>query len=195
MIGFSKIKRQYANKLGVDVYSSNKVLRKELNSVAWAGFAGGLGVTLATMPISGTAAIVIKGTRLTHKLNQTLLNSTPADLRRINREKLKQIGVKDAVIEEFLNHPKYSPRNETILVHALSDMAKVKNRDQLIKQALYAEYEEEAFIFQRMAEMLYGFNKYVRPIKELIPVRNIVVGYTVGQSVVITLPLDLFLTI
>jgi hypothetical protein len=48
LIGFSVVKRQYAHKLGVDVYSSNKVLQKELNRVSWAGFAGGVGVKLAT---------------------------------------------------------------------------------------------------------------------------------------------------
>ena len=33
LVGFSRVKRQYAHKLGVDVYSSNKVLQKELNRV------------------------------------------------------------------------------------------------------------------------------------------------------------------
>ncbi len=194
LIGFSAVKRQYANKFGVDVYSSNEVLQKELNSVAWAGFAGGVGVKLAMMPIKGASEAAyysIQATKLTHGMNMILLDSAPEDLRRINRDKLIQMGVKEPVIKEFLHHPAYSPRHETILVHALAEMQGVKNREQFIKLALYAEYEEEAFLYQRMAEMLHGYHTHVKPIKELIPVRKFVVGYTSDQTIVATFPLDL----
>ncbi|MDR4505749.1 MAG: hypothetical protein MRK01_13340 [Candidatus Scalindua sp.] len=193
LIGFSANKRQYAHELGVDVYSSNEVLQKELNSVAWAGFAGGLGVKLAMMPIKGAsevAFISIKATSLVHGMNTILRDSSPEDLQKINREKLKQMEVEDSVIEEFLRHPKYSPRHTTILVHALTEMPGVKNRDQFVKQALFAEYEEEAFLYQRMAEMLYGYHTQVRPLSELIPVRKIVMGYTVDRALISTLPTD-----
>ncbi|MEE8207778.1 MAG: hypothetical protein V3T88_02295 [Nitrosomonadaceae bacterium] len=193
LVGFSKIKRQYAHKLGVDVYSSNEVLQKDLNSVSWAGFAGGAGVSLAMMPIrsaSTAAYISIKATKFTHGMNKIMLDNAPEDLRRINREKLQQMGVEDPVIEEFLRHPKFSPRHETFLVHALAEMEGVENRDQLIKQALFAESELDAFIFQRVAEMMYGYHKNVGPIKEIIPVRRLVVGYTADQKIVATIPID-----
>jgi hypothetical protein len=194
LIGFSATKRQYANKFGVDVYSSNEVLQKELNSVAWAGFAGGVGVKLAMMPIKGASEAAyysIQATKLTHGMNMILLDKAPEDLRQINREKLIQMGVKESVIYEFLHHPAYSPRHETILVHALADMQGVKNREQFIKKALYAEYEEEAFLYQRMAEMLHGYHTQVKPIKELVPVRKFMVGYTSDQTIVATFPIDL----
>ncbi len=189
-VGFSRVKRAYAYKLGVDVHSSNKVLQKELNSVSWAGYAGGAGVSLLTMPISGAVGNVIKGTSFTDKTNKILLDNAPEDLRRINREKLQQMGVEDSIIEEFLNHPRYSPRHETILVHALAEMQGVKNRDPFIKQAVFAVDEEDALFFQRIAEMMYGYHKNVEPIKELIPARKVVVGYTENQTIVVTLPMD-----
>lgn len=64
LIGFSKVKRKVAFKLGVDVYSSNKVLQKGLNSVSWASYAGGMGITLLTAPISGVAGKLVKISRL-----------------------------------------------------------------------------------------------------------------------------------
>ncbi len=193
LIGFSAIKRQYAHKFEVDVYSSNGILQKELNSVAWAGFAGGVGVQLAMMPIrsaSKAAYMSILATKLTHGMNMILLDSAPEDLRKLNRKKMEEMGVRESVIKEFLHHPNYSPRHETILVHALAEMKGVKNRDQFIKQALYAEYEEEAFLYQRMAEMLHGYHTHVKQIKELVPVRKYVVGYTSDQTIVTTIPLD-----
>ncbi len=193
LIGFSAVKRQNAHKLGVDVYSSNEMLQKELNSVSWAGFAGGLTVTVAMMGIKGasnTAFYAVKGTQLIHGMNMILLDSSPEDLRKLNRKKLKQIGVEDSVIEEFIKHPKYSPRHTTILVQALAEMEGVKSRDQFIKQALFAEYEEEALLYQLMAEMMHGYHTNVRPLSEIIPVRRIVMGYTVDKDLIATIPAD-----
>ncbi len=193
LIGFSAMKRQYAHKYEVDVYSSNEVLQKELNSVSWAGFAGGAGVNLAMLAVKGASKAAhysIQATKLTHNMNRILLDSAPEDLRQINREKLLEMGVREPVIKEFLHHPKYSPRHETILVHALAEMSGVKNRGQFIKQALFAEYEEEAFLYQRMAEMLHGYHTHVKPIKELVSVRKFIVGYTSDQTIVAAIPLD-----
>ena len=193
LIGFSRVKRQYAHKMGVDVYSSNEVLQKELNSVSWAGFAGGAGVSLATLAVkaaSKAAYISIRGTKFVYGMNKILMDYAPEDLRRLNREKLQQIGVEESVIEEFLRNPNFSPRHETILVHALAKMDGVRNRDQFIKQALFAESELDAFIFQRIAEMLYGYHTQVGRISEIIPVRRVAVGYTKDQAIVIALPTD-----
>jgi hypothetical protein len=190
LIGFSKIKRMYAYKLGVNVYSSNETLQKKLNSVSWAGFAGGAGVKLLTMPISGPAGMVIKGTSFADRMNKTLRDNTPEDLRKMNRKMLQQMGVRESIINQFLSHPMYSPRHETILVHALVEMEGVKNREAFIKQSLFAEYEEDAFFYQQLAEMLAGYHTVVKPISELIPVRRVVAGYTVDRAMVATIPLD-----
>ncbi|MCP4264787.1 MAG: hypothetical protein GY777_04295 [Candidatus Brocadiaceae bacterium] len=194
LIGFAAIKRQYAHKFGVDVYSSNEVLQKDLNSVSWAGFAGGMTVTVGMMGIksaSNTAFLAVKGTQLTRSMNMILLDTSPEDLQKLNRKKMEEMGVRESVISEFLHNPAYSPRHKTILVQALAEMQGVKGREQFIKKALYAEYEEEAFLYQRMAEMLYGYHKHVKPIKELVPVRKFAVGYTSDQTVVATFPIDL----
>ena len=193
LIGFSAVKRQYAHKMGVDVYSSNEVLQKELNSVSWAGFAGGAGVSLATMAVksaSKVAYISIRGTKFIHGMNQIMLDNAPEDLRRLNREKLLQMGVEESVIEEFLRNPNFTPRHETILVHALAEMEGVRNRDQFIKQAYFAETELDASTFQRIAEMIHGYHTQVGPISEIIPVRRVAVGYTKDQTLVIALPTD-----
>ncbi len=193
LVGFSRVKRAYANKLGVDVYSSNKVLQKELNRVAWAGFAGGVGVKLATRAVKGAseaAYFSIKGTQFIQGMNQILLDNAPEDLRRINREKLQQMGVEESTIEEFLQHHIYSPRHETILVHALAEMKGVRNRRDFIKQANFAVDEEDAFFFQRIAEMMTNYHNNIEPFTEVIPVRRAVVGYTAEKSIVATLPMD-----
>jgi hypothetical protein len=63
----SAYKRDYAAQLGVDVYSSNRVLQKELNSVGWAAAIGNWGTSLALAPASGPAASAFKTTRMAHR--------------------------------------------------------------------------------------------------------------------------------
>ena len=188
---FSKLKRRYAYKLGVDVYSTNKVLQKELNSVSLAGFASGEGTSLLlSKHITGTAGMIIKRTLFLDKIERILLDNAPDELLLINQEKLKQIGVKEPVIKEFLNHPNYSPSRKTIVVHALAEMDGAQNRDKFIKQALLVEHEEMAFIYQRTAEMMHSYHKYVKPFIEIIPFSKSVAGYTADKAIVSTLPLD-----
>ncbi len=102
------------------------------------------------------------------------------------------VVVEDPVIDAFLTHPKYSPRNRTIMVHALANMEGVKNRGILIKQAILAEYKDLAFFNQQMAEMLHNYHKNVKAITKLIPVMKIVAGYTTDKEIVATLPVDYF---
>ncbi len=91
----------------MDVYSSNKVLQKELNSVSWAGFASGAGISLIKKPLRGTEGMVIERTPFLDKIDKILLDNAPEELLLINQEKLKQMGVKEPVIKEFLSHPAY----------------------------------------------------------------------------------------
>ncbi|MCP4256742.1 MAG: hypothetical protein GY774_04345 [Planctomycetes bacterium] len=197
---FFKLKRRYAYKLGVDVYSSNNVLQKELNSVVWAGFASGAGTSLLITKAGKSAdglmlkdveyLQIIRRTPFLDKIDKLLLNNTQEGLQLINREQLKQIGVVDTVIDAFLTHPKYSPRNRTIIVQALANMESVENRGILIKGAISAEHKDIAFFYQQMAEMLLGYHKNVKAITELIPVKKSVAGYTTDKNIVATLPVD-----
>jgi len=48
LLAVSSFKRDYAKKFDVDVYSTNEVLQKELNGVAWASAAGNLTLSAAS---------------------------------------------------------------------------------------------------------------------------------------------------
>jgi hypothetical protein len=199
---FFKIKCRYAYKLGVDVYSTNKELQKELNSISMAGFASGAGTSLLFTKAGKSAdglmlkdaenlKIIIR-TPFLEEIDKLLLDNTQDGLKIINREKLKQIVKENYVIEGFLNHDNYSPRNKTIIVHALTKMDGTKNRDNFIKQAILVDNDEIAFIYQDMAEMIYDYHKKVKPVVEIIPVRKMVANYTIDQTIIATLPIDNF---
>ena len=197
---FFKLKCRYAYKLGVDVYSTNKELQKELNSLSLAGFASGEETSLLLTKAGKSAeGLMLKDARdlkiitrspFLDEIDKMLLDNTPDDLEMINREKLKQIVEENYVIEGFLNHSDYSPRYKTIIVHALTNMEGVNNRDNFIKQAILVDNDEIAFIYQRMVKMIYDYHKNVQPVVKIIPVSKMVANYTRDQTVIAALPID-----
>lgn len=172
LLGLSTVKRQVADHFSVDVYSSNRVLQEQLNSLSWAGYAGDAAVRLATIPIGGPAGAVLTGTSFSNTVGELLRDHAPEELRRLNREKLEIMKIDDSRIKAFLKHPWYSPRHETVLVQALFEMNTVDNRKAFFEVATSAKFEEEALFFQRMAEMLLSYHQNVKPLHEIVAIED-----------------------
>ena len=193
MAGFFKLKQQHAHILGVNIYSTNKKLQRELNGVTWTKFASGMSIKLNMETFRGiynAAFFTANGDEFTQNMNQLILDNAPENLGRLNREKLELMGIREDVMETFLNHSIFSPRHQTFIVHALAEINQAKNRGYFIEQANYSIDKEDAFFYQRIAEMMLSFHNNVEPIVEIIPVRRVVVGYTDKKSLVATLPID-----
>src|SRR5207247_8381933 len=118
--GVSKPKPALAAKSGVSPYSFNQELQKQLTLNARAMAIGGLVVKAATAAVGGPAGQVLMGLNVDQALQQTLVSSTPDDLRILNHKKLFALGVTREDADEFLTHPWYTPWNATITVVALA---------------------------------------------------------------------------
>jgi hypothetical protein len=186
----STYKRDYAAQLGVDVYSSNRVLQKELNSVGWAAAIGNWGTSLALTPVSGPAVSLFKTTRLANSANELLKAEPPPRLRQINAEKLTAMGVGKDLQTQFLDHPDFTPRHDTILVQSLASLAKARGRDAFVKLALSADDEASANFFTQMAETLRGYHQTVSPIRQITVAAPVVLAQTANGSVLVPYPLD-----
>jgi hypothetical protein len=186
----SSYKRDYAAELGVDVYSSNPVLQKELNSLGWAGAAGSLSVSAALAPFGGPGFKAIKASRLSKQFNDLLKEEPAPRLRRINQEKLKAMGVSSELAAKFLDHQAFTPRHDTIIVGCLASLTYARSRHIFVQLALTAEDEESANFFQNMAETLSGYNERVSRIKDLTVTYGLVFAKAENGSVVIPFPLD-----
>jgi hypothetical protein len=128
LIGFSKAKRMVAIQLGVDPYSSNETLQRELNGIAWATFAGKMTFTVATMPIGGAAGLALTSTGLTNTLNKTLLDQAPAELRLRNLKTMLAMGCDRDAANRFNNSTAFSPSVQTAIVMNLETLNGVANR-------------------------------------------------------------------
>ena len=189
-LSMSSQKRQYAYALGVDPYSSNRVLQEELNSLAWAGAAGSLTVSAALAPFGGPAAMVISYTRLAKTFNDLLQDKNPEELREINGKKLKAMGVSQDLAEKFLDHPNFTPRHDTIIVGSLEMLGGGRGRSEFVEYALKATDEESANFIQNMAETLRGYHQGVAPIQEIRLISGVVLAQASNQTVVAPFPLD-----
>src|SRR5215813_6980849 len=190
LLAVSSFKREYAQKLDVDVYSSNEVLQKELNSVAWASAAGNLTLGAASM-VTGAAVLQVASGLRSLDQAKSIVNALPAtELSRRNRAALRQMRVPDAIADRFLANHLLSPRHQTVIVEAMKALRGVPGRSAFIQYAARADSEDAALLFQEMAELLAGYHRSVAPIQRLDIYENVPVAYTGQGPAVILLPID-----
>jgi hypothetical protein len=190
VLAMSANKRELASKLGVDVYSTNKVLQKELNGLAWATSLGSLTVTAALAPVGGAAAGAVSLTRTAQQLNNLVNQYPPQRLRQINEEKLLAVGMPPDVTSGFLDHPSYTPTQTTSIVSSLETLIGTKGRDAFLRQALTAEDEESANFFMYAAETLGGYQAKVALIQDISVFGPLVFAKASNGVVMVPLPLD-----
>jgi hypothetical protein len=190
LIGFSTTKRQYAFQFDVDVYSENQKLQDMLNRISWAGYAGSLTWSAAMSAVPGGAGVAMTVVGTNKLLNEVFQNMPPVELRKMNTEKLNTMGVHPEVTDAFINNTVFSPREQTLLVHALSEMNGVADRGALVRLALPSQNSTVALFRQRQAQMYAGYNKSVTPLESFISLGQFAVSRTKNGALVVNLPLD-----
>jgi len=185
----SSFKRDIAAQLGVDPYSGNKVLQKELNSVAWARTVGDWTFSVAMLP-AGAAGSVVSNVRLTNSIKNVLQQEPPARLRIINNEKLEKMGIPEDLRKRFLDSLAFTPRQTTTIAANLELLEGVAGRDAFLTLALAAEDEVQANIYMTMAQMLRGYHETVARLSAISVVGRLTVAQTNGGQALIAFPLD-----
>jgi len=189
-IGFEVKKRELAFQLGVDPYSSNRELQKQLNRFAWAAYLGGL--PFAFVPFQDDAAAEIGPAEegADGRLREILRDYAPEDLRRLNRIELAVMGVRAPLADGFLTHPWYSPRHGTILVESLVALDLTAERASFIETSLQAGSEADARFYQRAAQLLRVYHEGTEPLVRLLGQRRAVMGVTEQGALVVPLVVD-----
>jgi hypothetical protein len=95
-LGYDQVRRDLARKLHVDPYSSNPVLTKRLNKVAWVMFSARMTVSAAMMAVPGS--MIITAVSVT---NDLVYQTPRADLIIFVQKKLKSFGLSQEEIVTF----------------------------------------------------------------------------------------------
>ena len=188
LIGFSDEKRKVAINLGVDPYSTNTVLQRELDGIAWASFAGGMTVQLATMPIGGPALTVVD---VTSSLNDVLKEKSPTDLKMMNRKTLRAMGAGEKDTERFLNNNAFSPSQQTAFVLNLKALNGVANRGAFVRTAGETSSAEQDAIFCVQTAALMGqLHKGEKPLARITMLGDFPIGVAKDGTIVVALQWD-----
>ena len=168
VIGFTTAKRKVAISLGVDPYTTNDVLQKELDDIAWANFAGGMVFSIGTMPIGGGVGMALTATQVTGNFETMLREKTPADLKAMNRKILLGMGASTADVDRFLKNPAFSPSAQTAFVLNLQTLDGVANRGTFVRLAgTISSSEADAIFCVQTAALMGNLHKGEKPLARI----------------------------
>ncbi len=146
VLGITPAHRKYAQKVGVDPYSSNVVLQAELNRLAKYDAAGKLSTNIVRPKIP---AIVV-----TTRVNDLVWGKDPFELRKLNEQRLKEMGVDAELSKKFLDHKMLTPSDQTYIVAALDSLGKVEGRAEFIRATLSVSSQDDALQYRDSAAIL-----------------------------------------
>jgi hypothetical protein len=138
---YNQIKRELAERLGIDPYNSNPYVQERLSSLAWVGSGGGFSAGTALGTVGGFGATVLsQGGRI----NEVVWKLSPDDLRTRNDARLHAYCRDDLLIRQFLRRGAFSPTLQTGLIDALDVLRPASGGDALLELGMTANSELEA---------------------------------------------------
>ena len=147
VMGYSDKKRKIALQMGIDPYSTNTVLQKKLDDVAWASWAGGFTFSVATFPVSGPIGAALTVTNLNSTVDQLLREKSPSELEQINRATFRAMGASASDIERILHGGAFTPTQSTTFAVNLKSLKGVANRGAFVKIAAQKSTTEADALF------------------------------------------------
>jgi hypothetical protein len=191
IIGFTAAKRKVALSLGVDPYSSNDVLQRELDGITWASFAGGLTFKAATMPIGGGAGAALTLTGVSNTFESALQDKSPADLKIMNRKILLDMGASAADADALLKNTAFSPSEETAFVLNLKSMDGVTGRGAFVAVAAKnSSAEADAIFCVETAALMAKLHQGEKPLARIALINDFPVCVAKDGTTVVALQWD-----
>jgi hypothetical protein len=180
ILGVSAGSRRWAQKVGVDPYTSNPVLKKALADIGKVDAAGGIAAKVVVpipMVVSTTASV-----------GNLVWGKDPEALLKHNEQRLKELGATDEVVKELYLSKGFTLSLETRMISALHAV-KAKGGAAYADTAAEAGIVREAVFFAESAEMLQRFHAKT-PVVELLPDSRALVAKTKDGRAVALLPID-----
>ena len=191
LLGVSKAKRDMAFQYGVNPYSSNVALQKEMNSIGWASFAGKASVAVLTAGIGGGVQATMKVTGVLGRNAVRLRDTSPNDLRRESKESLLKMGLTDPAAEQFLGNSALSPLHQINIVTSLEALPGLPGRaDYIALAAATTEDETDAIFFEQTAALIARVHAESVKLKAIVLRDGFPVGVGANGTYVVALHWD-----
>ncbi len=189
-VGFSNAKRQVAYRYTVDVYSRNPILQEHLDRIAWAEYAGGFTLGVATLPLGGVAGVTLSVSGTARLLGEVIATTPPAELKLQNRAKLAEMGIDENQADLFVQNPHFTPLQQTAYVMALEKMKTAKEAALPLLVALQVNDQEKARYMTAIMAMFAGYTNKISPIVQFKTVGRFFCGIDKDGKLIVMLPAD-----
>jgi len=183
-IGTSSSIRSIAKSYGVDPYSRNPLLQKEMDRLALFMAAGK------------------KAEEYTKKLLEEDPTATPNDSNSIiwamsltklterNKKILKDMGIEEKSFSPLLSNNNYIPSEVTRMVDAFSSLQKVKNIRKLVEVVSQAKTQSEAIFYLRALDMLVLLHEKKGGIDDIALLNLVPAAIMKNKKIIIVSPVD-----
>src|SRR5215813_1664826 len=189
-IGYSDKKRKIALEMGVDPYTTNTVLQKQLDDVAWASWAGGFSFSVATLPISGTAGAALTVTDVNSTVEDLLHEKTPSELEQINRATFRGMGASASDTERILHGGAFTPTQTTSFAVHLKALKGVANRGAFVKAAAQTSTTEADALFCVYTAALMDQINQKTPIAKIVMLGDFPICVAKDGTIIVALQWD-----
>ncbi len=180
VLGVNSAARKWAQKVGVDPYTTNPILKKALTDIGQIDTAGGIAAKIVVpipMVVSGTASV-----------GNLVWAKDPEELLKINEQIFKDLGVGGDVIKQLYLSKGFSLSLHTRFATNLAEL-RVPGCADYVATAAESDTEREALFFVEGAEMLARFHK-TAPVVSVLPDSRALVAKTRDGRAVVMLPVD-----
>ena len=154
-LGYDKDRRDLARKLNVDPYTTNPILKRQLNQAAWVIFSARIGVE-AAMTVAVPGSTIISGVEMT----EGLIYDTPkGDLILLVEKQLKSFGVAPDVIATFAHNPALPLSLQVTAVKNLEALGDIPGRREVVQELASAVTEYQARFVVSSLKMLVNYGQ------------------------------------
>lgn len=182
VLSVGSAERRWAKQLGTDPYTTNKVLRKAIEDIAWFDGIGRLAPALAGVPsIPGAGELV--------KVNE-LAWEDPRDVRARNRERLLAMGMPEETVARFMEKSVLTPTQQLDLLASLDALDGVPGREALLDQAVDKVTEAEIWFHLDSVRLLVALHRNGSPLAEIVTGPRLTIAITSDHRLVAALGLD-----
>ncbi len=146
-VGLTSAERHWYQKLGVDPYTDNSVLRKEIHRNAEVDAAAGFSVRFVGIPS-------IPGIGDVNEVMDAVYTEEPATLRKRNKATLAGYGLQPDEIKRLQHSLVLSPTRQALLLKAAAALNGVDGRGELFRHALGLTSDAEAQVYLQSVGLL-----------------------------------------
>src|SRR5437870_9009247 len=184
-LGYQKERPDLAKGLGVDPYTTNPVLSKELSDMAWVAFSGRFGIQ-AAMSVLVPYSMAMSAVTIT---NTTVYDTPQGDLINKDQAIFAETGASEAQVQALMKNKQYSLSVLTALAQGLQRLQGVNGLASVVDFAAAAKTQDETRFVAGSVNILARYHESVAPIA-VTTAPGPIIGRTTNGTLVIPAAVD-----